>query len=68
MAGGDKPDYEVKLPVEGVWHRLGAAWKTKREGKDTVTLVIDVGAPITFQPGTKLVLVEPFEREPGSGG
>jgi hypothetical protein len=22
MAKGDAPDYIVKLPVEGVWHRL----------------------------------------------
>ena len=65
MASGDKPDYIVKLPVEGVWHRLGAAWKSKKEGKDSITLVLDVGAPITLAPGTKLVLTEPFEPEPG---
>jgi hypothetical protein len=41
MAKGQKPDYKVKLPVEGVWHRLGAAWKSK-EG-DTIDLVLDVG-------------------------
>ncbi len=26
MAKGQKPDYVVKLPVNGVWHKLGAAW------------------------------------------
>jgi hypothetical protein len=63
MAKGDKPDYDVKLPVEGVWHRLGAAWNN--EGKDSITLVLDVGAALTFQPGTKLVLTKPFEKEAG---
>jgi hypothetical protein len=66
MASGDKPDYNVKLPVEGVWHRLGAAWKSKKEGKDSITVILDVGAPITLAPGTKLVLTEPYEREPGA--
>jgi hypothetical protein len=68
MAKGDSPDYVVKLPVEGVWHRLGAAWKSKKAGRESITLVLDVGAAITLQPGTKLVLVEPLptEREPGA--
>ena len=61
MAKGNSPDYNVKLPVEGVWHKLGAAWKSKKDGKDTITLVLDVGAALTFLPGTKLVLTEPFE-------
>jgi hypothetical protein len=65
MAKGDNPDYIVKLPVEGVWHRLGAAWKSRKEGKDSITVVLDVGAALTFQPGTKLVLTEPYEPEQG---
>jgi hypothetical protein len=63
MAKGDAPDYIVKLPVNGVWHRLGAAWKSKKDGKDSITLVLDCGAALTFQPGTKLVLTEPFEPD-----
>ena len=55
----------VKLPVDGVWHRLGAAWRSRKEGKDSITVVLDVGCPITLAPGTKLALTEPFEREPG---
>lgn len=65
MARGDKPDYDVKLPVDGTWHKLGAAWKSRKDGNETITLVVDVGAPITLAPGTKLVLTEPYEREPG---
>ena len=38
MAKGDAPDYIVKLPVNGVWHRLGAAWKSKKDGKDSITV------------------------------
>jgi len=63
MAKGDSPDYIVKLPVNGVWHRLGAAWKSKKGDKDSITLVLDVGAALTFQPGTKLVLTEPYEPD-----
>ena len=64
MAKGKQPDYLVKLPVSGVWHKLGAAWNN--DGP-TINVVLDVGAPITLQPGTKLVLVPPKEeeREPG---
>ena len=36
-----------------VWHRLGAAWKSKKDG--TIALVLDVGVAVTFLPGTKLV-------------
>jgi hypothetical protein len=64
MAKGDAPDYIVKLPVNGVWHRLGAAWKSKKNGKDSITVVLDVCCAVTFQPGTKLVLTEPFEPDP----
>ena len=66
MASGQKPDYLVKLPVAGVWHRLGAAWKNTSE-RESINVVIDVGCPITLQPGTKLVLMAPKEdeREPG---
>ena len=39
MAKGQKPDYNMKLPVEGVWHKLGAAWKSK-EG-DTINIDVD---------------------------
>ena len=68
MASGDKPDYNVKLPIDGVWHRLGAAWKSKREGNNAITIVLDVGAPITFAPGTKLVLTEPYQPEERESG
>ena len=63
MATGDKPDYLVKLPVGGVWHKLGAAWKSKREDNTSITMVLDVGAPITLAPGTKLVLTEPTQEQ-----
>lgn len=60
MPKGQKPDYVVKLPVKGVWHKLGAAWNGEN---GTMSLVLDVGVPITLGPGTKLVLVPPFENE-----
>jgi hypothetical protein len=46
--------------VNGVWHKLGAAWKN--DG-GTINVVLDVGVPITIQPGNKLVLVPPKEGE-----
>jgi hypothetical protein len=55
-----KPDYRVTFPVRGVWHRLGAAWIN--DG-GTINVVLDVGVPITLQPGNKLVLVPPKEGE-----
>jgi hypothetical protein len=63
MAKGQKPDYIVKLPVKGVWHRLGAAWNN--EG-GMINVVLDVGAALTFPPDTKLVLVPPKDDE-GAG-
>ena len=39
MAKGQKPDYVVKLPVNGVWHKLGAAWNN--DG-GTINIVLDV--------------------------
>ena len=60
MAKGQKPDYVVKLPVNGVWHKLGAAWNN--DG-DTINIVLDVGAALTFPPETKLVLVPPKDGE-----
>ncbi len=56
MAKGQKPDYNVKFPVNGVWHKLGAAWIN--DG-GTINAVLDVGVTITLQPGAKLVLVPP---------
>ena len=53
MAKGQKPDYVVKLPVNGAWHKLGAAWNN--DG-GTINIVLDVGAALTFPPATKLVL------------
>jgi len=50
----------VTFPVKGVWHRLGGAWK-KHGG--TITVILDVGVPITIAPGDKLVLVPPKEGE-----
>ena len=55
-----QPDYRVTFPVRGVWHRLGAAWIN--DG-GTINVVLDVGVPITIQPGNKLVLVPPKEGE-----
>jgi hypothetical protein len=55
-----KPDYRVTFPVNGVWHRLGAAWKN--DG-GTINVVLDVGVPITIHPGNKLVLVPPKDGE-----
>jgi hypothetical protein len=55
-----KPDYRVTFPVNGVWHKLGAAWKN--DG-GTINVVLDVGVPITIHPGNKLVLVPPKEDE-----
>jgi len=46
--------------VNGVWHKLGAAWIN--DG-GTINVVLDVGVPITIQPGNKLVLVPPKEGE-----
>jgi hypothetical protein len=60
MAKGHKPDYGVKLPVNGVWHKLGAAWNN--DG-GTINIVLDVGAALTFPPATKLVLVPSKEEE-----
>lgn len=60
MARGQKPDYIVKLPVNRVWHRLGAAWNN--EG-GTINVVLDVGAALTFPPATKLVLLPPKDEE-----
>jgi hypothetical protein len=57
---GNKPDWIVKLPVNGVWHKLGAGWNN--DG-GTINVVLDVGAAMTLQPGTKLVLVAPLEQE-----
>ena len=56
---GQKPDWICKLPVNNVWHRLGAAWQTENGGAN---IVIDIGIPIIIQPGTKLVLVANEER------
>jgi hypothetical protein len=52
--------YRVTFPVRGVWHRLGAAWIN--DG-GTINVVLDVGVPITLQPGNKLVLVPRKEGE-----
>ena len=60
MAKGQKPEYIVKLPGNGVWHKLGAAWNN--EG-GTINIVLDVGAALTFPPATKLVLVPPKDEE-----
>ena len=60
MAKGQKPDFIAKFPVNGVWHRLGAAWNN--EG-GTVNVVLDVGVALTFQPAAKLVLVPPKEDD-----
>jgi len=60
MAKGQKPDYAVKLPVNGVWHKLGAAWNND---SGTINIVLDVGAALTFPPATKLVLVPPKDEE-----
>lgn len=60
MAERKKPDYIVKYPVNGVWHKLGAAWVN--DG-GTINLVMDVGVAFTLQPGAKLVLVPPKEDE-----
>lgn len=60
MAKGQKPDYVVKLPVNGVWHKLGAAWNN---GGGTINIVLDVGAALTLPPATKLVLVPPKDEE-----
>jgi hypothetical protein len=57
---GQKPDYIVKLPVGNVWHKQGAAWNNSG---GTLNIVLDVGVPMTLQPGTKLVLVPPREGE-----
>jgi len=57
---GQKPDYLVKLPAGKVWHRLGAAWSSE---KGMITVVIDVGVPMTLPPGAKLVLVPPKDEE-----
>lgn len=56
MAKGEAPDFIVKLPVNGVWHKIGAAW---RNDSDSINVVIDIGAPLIFAPKTKLVLVPP---------
>jgi hypothetical protein len=55
-----KPDYRVTFPVNGVWHKLGAAG---RNDGGTINVVLDVGVPITIQPGNKLVLVPPKEGD-----
>jgi hypothetical protein len=55
-----KPDYVVKLPVNGVWHKLGAAWNN--DG-GTINVVLDVGAALTLPPATKLVLVPSKDEE-----
>jgi hypothetical protein len=55
-----RPAYRVTFPVNGVWHRLGAAWIN--DG-GTINVVLDVGVLITIQPGNKLVLVPPKEGE-----
>jgi hypothetical protein len=60
MASGRKPDYLVKFPVNGVWHKLGAAWNN--EG-GTINVVMDVGVAMTLEPGAKLVLVPPKDEE-----
>jgi len=60
MAKGQKPDYAVKLPVNGVWHKLRAAWNND---SGTINIVLDVGAALTFPPATKLVLVPPKDEE-----
>jgi hypothetical protein len=60
MARGQKPDYLVKLPVNGVWHKLGAAWNN--DG-GTINVVLDVGATMSLPAGTKLVLVPPKDDE-----
>jgi hypothetical protein len=72
MAQGQKPDYRVMLPVNSgrgkdaktVWHRHGAGWKREN---GTIGIVLDVGAPVTYEAGTQLVLVEDTDngREPG---
>ncbi len=55
-----KPDYRVTFPAKGVWHKLGAAWIN--EG-GTISVILDVGVPITIPPGNKLVLVPPKEGD-----
>jgi len=59
MAKNQKPDYRVTFPVEGVWHRLGAAWNNPG---GTINVVLDVGVAMTLQPGAKLVLVPQKEE------
>jgi hypothetical protein len=59
---GQKPDFIVKFPVNGVWHKLGAAWVN--EG-GTINMVLDIGMAIVVQPGAKLVLVPPKQEEGG---
>ena len=59
MAKNQKPDFVVKFPVDGVWHKLGAAWKN--DG-GTINVVLDVGVAMTLQPGARLVLVPPKEE------
>ena len=49
------------------WYRHGAAWTND---KGTITIVLDVGVPLAYEPGAQLVLVEAKEdeREIGQGG
>ena len=78
MSAGRKPDFRVMFPVrqtnsngknkeeKATWHTLGAAW---RHDGGTIGVVLDVGVPITLEPGTQLVLCEnDSEPEPGSNG
>lgn len=60
---GQRPDYQVKLPVGNVWHKLGAAWNNSG---GSINIVLDVGVPMTLQPGTKLVLVPERNDEEGA--
>ena len=57
---GQRPDYQVKFPVGDVWHKLGAAW---HNNGGSINVVLDVGVPMTLQPGAKLVLVPEKEKE-----
>ncbi len=72
MAQGERPHYRVMLPVNSgrgkdqktVWHKHGAAW---RRDNGTIGVVLDVGASVTYEAGTQLVLVEETDdgRQPG---
>lgn len=71
MANGDKPDYNVCVPIERgtgkdrkiFWHRIGGAYAMK-EGKDGFTIELQ-SLPFTTN---RIVLVPPKEDDKSEKG